>query len=1045
MPNRVVYYGPFNNTKREELLEKSKKYLNENKGDKFYYILPNGKLFIKYREILLKSNQGAFDIRLFTFDDIIRNLLKDKLYSTIGSELKEEIIKNILKELYENGDIVYYKDVSLMDGFVWNISNIIGEMKRSLISPEKYYENTPSLPFYSEIGLVYEKYQKFLRENELIDVEEGFIKGIELLKSNGDFFESTDFVVIDEFFDFRSQELEILKEMCKYPMDIYVNIPYKRDKEFLTTKSTLNILKEMDFEVVNLDKNEKNTFEALGDKLFTEDSELLLKNENIKLIKVPNKYLELKRISQEIKCLNKKGIPLNRMAIVLTSPNEYSNTLYRVFREEKIPGSSNEEIRLIDIPLVKELLNIIDIKINNFDKKSTINRVKNSYFNIYSDENKDKVEFILYKLNYSQIEELKILLEEKKKRLLNRIESGVEGFIKKYEEVVHLENSLEKMYIEGSSIPEFTSPEEIGSSILNIIESYNLRQKILDNYKKTEDYNIFYRDISALAKIKEVFVNMSRDISIVYKEIHLKDFYEILLKYLEKETVVISLGNSEGVNILTSATTQGTNYDVIFMTGLVEGKYPNLKGTNFFFREDNLSMFKDMGLDRSSYYEKLDKECLLFAIGVTRCKQILYLSFPESSTGDEVNIPSMFLDELLNLFEGNSEEEKVDVISLDMDYIIKRDFDEITTDRELVAHLFYRYYNGEDLKDYFSMLNSRKDGLLEEISEKIECETLRSSKEYNEYSGFINDENIKNDLMQSEKNRICSITYFENYGKCPYKFLMEYILELEGMERFMEDFSPLDRGNIYHSVLKNYYEFHKADFIKSIKGQAEFQVEDTLDEIVNGIENILRKNEIDITDKLWRLRIDNMADTILNLIKLDLDRMSNSKYKMVPYDFEVEFGFNEDFSIDVDGEKIRLLGKIDRIDKLADEDKYILYDYKTSSYGIRKIVDMMNGVSFQLPVYIIAEENKNIIAGGYINISKGEVSIELLKEDEKAVFNKKTGKYILNDEEWNSLMEHIKGEMKEYIQKIYDGDFSINPKECDSYCPYGEICRYRGR
>ena len=74
MPNRVVYYGPFNNTKREELLEKSKKYLNENKGDKFYYILPNGKLFIKYREILLKSNQGAFDIRLFTFDDIIRNL-----------------------------------------------------------------------------------------------------------------------------------------------------------------------------------------------------------------------------------------------------------------------------------------------------------------------------------------------------------------------------------------------------------------------------------------------------------------------------------------------------------------------------------------------------------------------------------------------------------------------------------------------------------------------------------------------------------------------------------------------------------------------------------------------------------------------------------------------------------------------------------------------------------------------------------------------------------------------------------------------------------
>ncbi|WP_416198281.1 MAG: DNA helicase [Sporanaerobacter sp.] len=1045
MPNRVIYYGPFNNGKREELLEISKTYLSENKGHKFCYILPNGKLLIKYREILFKDNQGAFDVNLFTFDDIISNLLKDKLYKTIDSELKEEIIKNILRKLCENGDIAYYKDVSFMDGFVSSISNIIGEMKRSLISPEKYYENTPSVPFYSEIGLVYEKYQKFLEENELIDVEEGFIKGIELLKSNGDFFESIDFVVIDEFFDFRPQELEVFKEMCKYSMDIYVNIPYERDREFSTVKDTLNILKEMDFEIVHVDKSEKNTFEILGDRLFTENSELLSKNENIKLIKTPNKYLELKRISQEIKCLNKKGIPLNRMAIVLTSPNEYLDTLYRVFREEKIPSSSNEEIRLIDIPLVKELLSIIDIKINNFDKKSTINRVKNSYFNIYFDEDKDKVEFILYKLNYSQIEELKLFLEEEKKKFSKRIESGEEDFIEKYEEVVHLENSIEKIYIEGSSIPEFTSPEKISLSILDIIESYNLRQKILDNYKKTEDYDIFYRDISALARIKEVFVNMSRDISIIYKKIHLKDFYEILLKYLEKETVVISFGNSEGVNILTSATTQGTSYDVVFMTGLVEGKYPNLKGTNFFFKEDNLSIFKNMGLDRNSYYEKLDKECLLFAIGVTRCKKILYLSFPESSIGDEVNIPSMFLDEVLNIFEGEREEEKVDVIKLDMNYIVKEDFDEITTDRELVAHLLYRYYNGEDLKDYFSMLNSRKDGLLEEINEKIECEILRNSKEYNEYSGFINDENIKKDLIQREKNRICSITYFENYGKCPYKFLMEYILELEGMERFMEDFSPLDRGNIYHSVLKSYYEFHKNDFMEATKGLGEFQVEDTLGEIVDRIENILDKSGIDIADKLWRLRIDNMADTILKLVRVDLDRMSNSKYKMLPYEFEVEFGFKEDFSIDIDGEKISLLGKIDRIDKLIDEDKYVLYDYKTSSYGIRKISDMMNGVSFQLPVYIMAEGDKNIIAGGYINISKAEVSIELLKEDEKAVFKKKTGKYILNDEEWNGLMEHIKGEMKEYIQKIYDGDFSINPKECDLYCPYGEICRYRGR
>jgi len=43
MVKRVVYYGSTDNDRDKELLLMAKDYVRKNKGDKFFYILPNGK------------------------------------------------------------------------------------------------------------------------------------------------------------------------------------------------------------------------------------------------------------------------------------------------------------------------------------------------------------------------------------------------------------------------------------------------------------------------------------------------------------------------------------------------------------------------------------------------------------------------------------------------------------------------------------------------------------------------------------------------------------------------------------------------------------------------------------------------------------------------------------------------------------------------------------------------------------------------------------------------------------------------------------------
>ena len=129
MTERLVYLGPYNNSRTNDLFNKGIDYLEQNIGNRFYYILPNGNLLERYREKMIKTVKGTFDINLFTFDDIVDRLLENNLYTYIDGEMKEALISKILRELNENNKLKYYKNISNKKGFVKSLVRIIGEIK----------------------------------------------------------------------------------------------------------------------------------------------------------------------------------------------------------------------------------------------------------------------------------------------------------------------------------------------------------------------------------------------------------------------------------------------------------------------------------------------------------------------------------------------------------------------------------------------------------------------------------------------------------------------------------------------------------------------------------------------------------------------------------------------------------------------------------------------------------------------------------------------------------------------------------------------------
>ena len=298
------------------------------------------------------------------------------------------------------------------------------------------------------------------------------------------------------------------------------------------------------------------------------------------------------------------------MAIVLVDLNEYKDIMFQVFEEERIPCSLNKDTSLIELPLIKEVLHILEFNINKGNKTSIINRIKSNYFSLCNNEDKEIIEYILRKLQFDSTWEL-----------LN--DSQLQSF--------NCASTIEKIIIaieeESKSIPKEANIEDYVELIMNIIQEHNIEDSIINIYNLTKDYDLLYRDFAALNKLREVLTNFNNFTNVLWDEIDLEEFFNLLVNCLQNESIVEVQGNHTGINILTPVTARGHEFKILFIVGLSQGKYPKLTDENFFFNEENYEYLKMIGLDVKNYYEKLDKESLIFANILSTCTDKLYLSY----------------------------------------------------------------------------------------------------------------------------------------------------------------------------------------------------------------------------------------------------------------------------------------------------------------------------------------------------------------------------------------------------------------------------------
>lgn len=187
-----------------------------------------------------------------------------------------------------------------------------------------------------------------------------------------------------------------------------------------------------------------------------------------------------------------------------------------------------------------------------------------------------------------------------------------------------------------------------------------------------------------------------------------------------------------------------------------------------------------------------------------------------------------------------------------------------------------------------------------------------------------------------------SVTAFRDYLACPYRYYLRRVLGLKTIDDVAEELSGLDFGNLLHDVLK---EFGTSELNSSDDEVAVYQF---LDERLLELANL----------RLGSARLPAVHLQIEQL-RRRLQAFSHAQAESVALGWETHFvevpADNAGGELDLgDGRKLRLNGRIDRIDYHPDTGRWRILDYKTEARGrAPDEVHRQKGawIDLQLPLY----------------------------------------------------------------------------------------------
>ena len=1035
------------------------------------------------------------------------------------------LLHRIMEKL--QGNLSVFSKAVKMQGFVDTISDIITELKIYGITPEileftrsKMGDDDILKEKISDINLIFTEFEKALHEKYIDSEDDLTILAQKLDKCH--MFDGAE-IWIDGFAVLTPQQYRIIEKLLQRAQRVNVTLCTDCLNGICDIESTdiFMLIKNMEKRIrkiaqdSNIDIEEpvlfrddvcfkyKDNIEMghLEKNIFAYPAKKYLSPiKCISLFKAVSKYTEVENIARDIiRLCRDENLRYSDITVVTKDIKGYEKLAGAIFSQYKIPYFLDKKRDINDNPLIVFIISAIEILAKNWSYESVFRYLKTGFAGI-DREDVDLIE------NYVLASGIKGKRWAQDYEWTFWPELAFDGSISDegIEQLRKINEIKNKIYMHLSAlytrIKGKKKSREIATVLFEFLCSLGISEKIeslieeFNNEGELDLANEYNQIWNILIETLDQIVEVMGD-----EELSIDKFLKVLSIGFSEYKIGLIPPALDQIMLCSVERVKSQKVSVLYIMGLNDGVFPSTSDDEGILSDqDRERLIKHYGIQLApNTREKVFEEQYLVYTTLTAADKYLKLSYPIADHEGRTMRPSSIIARLKKIFPKLCEENNIvpehlnenrEKDEIDLNLISKPE----ATFNELVA---VKRKNADDteLKTLTPLWREVERWYEQNDMWRGKYQRTLSGINYSNLVAGINTNKIRS-LYGKQIN--FSISRLEKYAQCPFSYFIQY--GLKAKDRKVYELGAPDIGSFIHEILDSfstYLDDKNISWRNLDKQWCISKISQIVDDTVANTSGSILSS----TSRYKYLK-ERLKRIIIRAVWLIVLHIKMGGFE--PAEHEVGFGFDTQYppiSIELTtGEKINLIGRIDRIDTMEnDEAIYIrVVDYKSGNKDFN-ISDIYNGIELQLLIYLDAilefasrKAGKKVIPAGilYFRIddpiirSKGEMVEEdiekeimkrlrmrglllcdaaVIKEMDREIQGSSiiipamirvdgslgSSSSTASLEDFIRLRSHVKSAIVNLCEEMLKGNITINPyKKRDiapcTYCSYKSICRF---
>lgn len=1020
-------------------LERAKKILEtEPLKTEIIFLLPAYQTYRAELELAALTG-GAFNTRMNSFNRFARQILDEigggltPRISEIGRRL---LLRKILLNRDKANDLKYFVRAAKQHGFIQILAEELKELKTYSIDAEKLNiaaDNVTDAELKDklrDLELLMEDFKAVLAD-KLTDDENLLEKAAEMLNQSPTIANAE--IFIDGFIFFDPQQRNFLKKLFTCAKNVHITLPMDTDlnsrenvldvgifnRSFKTFKTLRGLAEDLKvkFNITRLDnlcRFKNSTLKLIEQRLFDYKAKTSDDVEGLRIVEAVNKRAEIEFVAREILKLVKMGVRLREVGI-LARDESYFSLIKPIFELHAIPYFIDLKRLAANHPLAELIRSALEV-LRGWRRESVFRCLRTGFFGATQEEI-DLLENYVVEFGIKGANNWQRAWDYRRVKFLDSPNLPANATESEYLDKI---NAVKKICAE----PLINFSERVKNSdkdvlsittaLFKLLEELNVYEKLLE-WSQAEEIRGNLALSREHLKIWDDIINLFEQIvdALGEESITRTEFESIIGEGLEALEMSLIPPGLDEVTIAQFEQNSLQNSRIMFILGFDEENFPRRIGEKNLLNDADRLRLNESGLEISlGGKENALAEKFLIYRGLTEAREHLYLSYSiADAEGKKIPASSLLLK-------------------------IQKMFPKVTVERVELD-------------------------ILQNLGSEIEFTAGEKS---------LSAETAKKLYAPNKKMR-ASVTRFENFNECPFKYFSKYGLGLE--ERVEYKIQVPDIGNILHAVMSRFgrdlkYENRLWASVNDI--ELNNRVEKIIDELTPNVHNKILLSTKTLEHR--RERIKKVAVESLSRL-IELDKVS----EFHPQIFEKKFN-ETDTTQNIDDVEVELVGQIDRIDLSGDGKYFLIIDYKTgkASVSLQKIY---HGLSLQLVIYLSAAKNLKEVGGREagamlycllkVSNKKGRNESEAAIEAEKDL--KMPGMIRVDDEiksavdstenfvefkkdnlvsrdDFETIISYAEKLLETTAEKILNGNIEVKPAKFSSdddacrYCLYSALCNF---